>query len=242
MSIAENRAFKKRAARDLARKHRAEVRAMVVQLREQLRQARTRRREVLRSLPGKLRAHRLIARERHARLKHDLIAHMRAALAERRAAAKRTREHDLGEARAARDKVIAARMKLEAEEKYRADMRRIEADNRNARRAEKQIRRGRHHALSQSDDTVRGNIPSDLVPLWERVKGRIKGGDRKSRTEAFLQYAEEHPGEVYAVIESRTDELIAEMERQHGDMKRLARRPLRHHSREATAKALGVPF
>jgi len=240
VSEAENRRWKKKNLRELHRAERAKARARVVELREALRHAREHRRMVLRSLPGKLRAHRLIARERREKLKHQLIADMRARLAERRAATKRTREADLAAARAAGDRVTAARLKLEAERKYQADMRRIEADNRASKRAERQIRKGRHHALSQSDDTVRGNIPSDLVPLWERVKGRIRGTDRMSRTEAFLHYAEEHPTEVFAIIESCTDDLIAELERDHRRATIATRRPARARASHAHAEA--APF
>jgi hypothetical protein len=73
------------------------------------------------------------------------------------------------------------------------DPRRIERVNRTARamkpKVSKAVRR------SESDDEVRANLPADLVPLLERVKRSIKAGPRQSRTEAFLEYAEEHPGE-----------------------------------------------
>jgi hypothetical protein len=46
---------------------------------------------------------------------------------------------------------------------------------------------------AESDDEVRSNLPADLVALFERVKGGIKASPRMSRTEVFLQYAEEHP-------------------------------------------------
>ena len=59
---------------------------------------------------------------------------------------------------------------------------------------------------------MRGNIPPDLVGLWERVKRSIKDSSRMSRTEAFLHYAEEHPDEVLAVIEDKTEATIRELE------------------------------
>lgn len=232
MSVAEERRFKAANLRELHRQQKAAARRTVSELREALRHARAHRRDVVRSLPGKLRAHRLMAREQHAALKARLIRNMRLELAERRARARATLDAERAQARAASDAVSAARMKLEAERKFQAEMRRIEADNRNAKRAERAIRSGRHHALSQSDDTVRGNIPPELVPLWERVKGRIKGSDRKSRTEAFLQYAEEHPGEVFAVIDTRTDALIAELEKDHRRATVAARRPMPRRAHE----------
>ena len=237
MSVAEERRFKARNLRELHRQQKAAARAKVRELRDALRHAREHRRVVIRALPGKLRAHRLMAREQHQALKHRLIMNMRIELAERRQRARAVLEQERAQARAAGDRVTAARMKLEAERRFQADMRRIEADNRNAKRQERAIRRGHHHALSQSDDTVRGNIPPDLVPLWDRVKGRIKGSDRKSRTEAFLQYAEEHPGEVFAVIDTRTDAVIAELERDHRRASVAARRPMPRRAHEHRPEA-----
>ena len=77
--------------------------------------------------------------------------------------------------------------------------------------------------IAESDDTVRGNIPPELVALFDRVKSRIKGSDRMSRTEAFLHYAEEHEGEVLQSIEDKTDAMLRELEAQA----RKARRGIR---------------
>ncbi len=48
---------------------------------------------------------------------------------------------------------------------------------------------------SESDDEVRQNIPSDLIPLFNRVRLGLKKCKGKSRTESFLEYVEEHPHE-----------------------------------------------
>ncbi len=58
-------------------------------------------------------------------------------------------------------------------------------------------------ARSQSNETVRALIPGELVPLFERVAGRIRGSSSESRAEAFLRYAEKHPEEAFKVIEPR---------------------------------------
>lgn len=103
-------------------------------------------------------------------------------------------------------------------------MRRIERGNRQ-RRAEL-IRASHKERQSESDDEVRGNIPPELVALFERVKGRIKGSDRMTRTEAFLHYAEEHPREVLLSIEDKTEAVIRDLERQAAKAEREARRTL----------------
>ncbi len=53
----------------------------------------------------------------------------------------------------------------------------------------------------ESDEEVRQNIPRALVELFNRVRHAIKGNARQTRTEAFLQYVEEHPGEEIAAAE-----------------------------------------
>lgn len=49
---------------------------------------------------------------------------------------------------------------------------------------------------NESDEDVRGNISPSLVPLFDRVRSGIRASARQSRTEAFLQYVEDHPHEV----------------------------------------------
>jgi hypothetical protein len=107
-------------------------------------------------------------------------------------------------------RVKAARAKLVEEIKFQRDMRRIEAGNRAKARRDRASARERR---SESDDEVRANIPDDLVPLFNRVRGQIKGSARKSRTEAFLEYAEQHPQEAHSneAVDAEVDRLIAEL-------------------------------
>ncbi len=55
--------------------------------------------------------------------------------------------------------------------------------------------------ISESDDEVRQNIPEHLIPLFERVRPGIKKCAGKSRTEVFLEYVEEHPGEEIEAVD-----------------------------------------
>ena len=68
---------------------------------------------------------------------------------------------------------------------------------------------------SESDDEVRANIPSELVPAFEKNKRFIKGTPRKTRTEAFLQWAEENPAEVWALQNEQAEREIRAMVREH---------------------------
>jgi hypothetical protein len=60
-----------------------------------------------------------------------------------------------------------------------------------------------------------------LRVVWEHVKAKIKGGPRRSRTEAFLEWAHDHPGDVYAIQEADAeratpgDWCTADRERHH---------------------------
>ena len=53
----------------------------------------------------------------------------------------------------------------------------------------------------ESDDAVRSNLEPEMLPVWERVKRGIRGGPRRTRTEAFLEWVGEHPDEVLARID-----------------------------------------
>ena len=53
----------------------------------------------------------------------------------------------------------------------------------------------------ETDEDVRGNIPPDLIPLFNRVRGTIAARWDRSRTEAFLQFAHENPGAELEAIE-----------------------------------------
>ena len=66
----------------------------------------------------------------------------------------------------------------------------------------------------ESDQEVENNIDPHLVPVWHEVKSKIKPNDRKSRTEAFLDWVHEH-GDVVAEIQIRQVE--KEAEKLHGN-------------------------
>lgn len=81
---------------------------------------------------------------------------------------------------------------------------------------------------SESDDEVRSNLDPSLVPLFDRLRRSIKATPRKSRTEAFLQWVEEHPDEVAAhytrVGEEQAAREIAAFEARHGQIEKALKR------------------
>jgi hypothetical protein len=141
----------------------------------------------------------------------------------------------------ARDPIERAKGKWEAERKYQGDLRRIEQGNRERHRAVH-----RTHAAerqSESDDAVRSNIPADYQALWERVKRSIKGSTRESRTEAFLRYAEQNPGEILEALGDDSDRIVRELEEQRAKAERALRPPASSRRPRSTPEELAaVPF
>ena len=82
------------------------------------------------------------------------------------------------------------------------------------------VRNATRERDSESDDAVRRDIPPELLSVFNKVRGNIKGSDRKSRSEAFLEWAEENPGEIYVMQEQEAareiKRLVKEYQREAG--------------------------
>ena len=79
----------------------------------------------------------------------------------------------------------------------------------------------------EDDDEVRSNLPPELRPVFDKVRRHIKGGPKKSRTEAFLDWAEENPEEILIVQQEAADKELKTLltqQREHGRTVRDARR------------------
>lgn len=100
--------------------------------------------------------------------------------------------------RGALRKLDARRKSLWAD--YR-EVRGLETEIEKRERARRKARRPSIARVTESDDRVRGNIEPELVPVWERVKTRIKGTRHRSRTEAFAHWVQEHPDDVAAILQ-----------------------------------------
>jgi hypothetical protein len=142
-------------------------------------------------------------------------------------------EHSTAKTRCSTEKsshrmsVDELRAQLKAEKTHQRQLRAISRSNRS-----RELSRARRPGLAkarerqgESDDEVRSNIPPDLIPLFEKIKRTIKASPRKSRTEAFLEYVESHPGEEYEAIEDKTDALVRELERQQRSGRRDPKKP-----------------
>ena len=76
------------------------------------------------------------------------------------------------------------------------------------------LRRTATEARQESDDEVRRNIEPELEVVWRKVKRSIRGDARRSRTEAFQEWAEANPAEVeriqWEAAERDVDRMVAE--------------------------------
>jgi hypothetical protein len=227
--------------RERRRYEREMAKATLRELREHLKMARAAHRGRVSEVRSACRADKLAVRERVRAMRHVARLELAVAVRDERAGAVQACQIRHEQARA---EVRTPAEKLREEKRYQAELRRIERlyiqKRREVKRATTKERR------SESDDEVRGNIPPEYVGLFERVKGKIRGGERKSRTEAFMQYVEEHPAEFLEVLEDRSDLLVRELERQEREHRRLAKaRPRRRRDAEIVAAAAGaeeVPF
>jgi hypothetical protein len=57
----------------------------------------------------------------------------------------------------------------------------------------------------ESDDEVRRDLAPELVPVFNAVRKTIKGSARRTRTEAFLEWAHDNPGEVLQLQQHKAD-------------------------------------
>jgi hypothetical protein len=226
LTPAQGRKQRRELMRDIEREHRREAHEKLGHLRQQIRDAKQLRRTALVQAKARCRAERLAARARAREMRRRALEELREAVRREQAVARETCVADLAAACAIADKVQRGRAELEAERMYQRELRRIERGNRAARLETK--RASGRERRRESDDEVEGNLPREFVSLWHRVKGRIRGSDRMTRTEAFMEYAHNHPAEVLVALEDRTEEVIRELEARERQARReLKRKPPR---------------
>ena len=97
--------------------------------------------------------------------------------------------------------------------------------------------------LGESDDEVIRNLSPDMAAVFQHVRRSIKGSPRRTRTEAFLEWAHDNPDEVWTIrqadAEADLQKLIAEEEEHYRSMQSSKR----YRDPEAMAIALAnVPF
>ena len=231
--------------------HRAGLRAQLIEVRNQIKLARAEKKDRLSHARQTCRLAKRAHLDRARALRLELAQKLRAAILAERHAVKNVCLLDREAARKKGDEeVLSARQRAAAEARYQRELRSSErhAVQRQRARTLKTAKERR----KESDGEVENNLPPELLAMWQRAKKGIKGSDRRSRTEEFLEYASENPDQV---VESQQDdadrqvkELLAKEAELVRQMKRRGRQssPLRKtraaHSFASLPPAEAVPF
>jgi hypothetical protein len=175
-----------KAVRELCRHRLRDVRAAAVELRAALReQVKAERRELA---------------ERIARQRAELRDEIKRALAD----AKGQCAEDVARAITAGRRDVERALRELAEAREMRDLmfpRRKAGPKRERREIAAEVARRAAERRQEDDDEVRSNIPEELIPVFEKVKRKIKATPYASRTEVFLEWAAEH-GETVAEIQN----------------------------------------
>lgn len=200
-----------------------------------IRRARTARRDALKHIRELCRWGRQNVRARVAQLRAETAALLRDQVAKLRTAERDACARDKSSARAELSKRLdEARLELEqARQSFKTHY------GRKASRSSAAERR------QESTDEVARNLPPELVAVWRKVEHAIRPGPRRTRTEAFLEWAEENPDTVHSILYEQADRdverLIAEQRAIEARLAK-ARRGARYTEEDVAAALGAVPF
>jgi hypothetical protein len=203
---AQRKQLRQEAERDRRKKDRASLKQLRAHLRSAKRLAVARRAEVrLLCKRG-----RVSARERAKVLRAEFRARAAAAIMQEISAARSTCTANQDRAREQNaNSIQRAAAALTHEHSHQQHIQRYSKTASLHGRSAPKSRR--IEALHESDSEVENNIPHELLPVWRRVKSRIKGTPRRSRTEAFFEWAAEHEPDVQRIIHTQFDADVAEL-------------------------------
>lgn len=96
----------------------------------------------------------------------------------------------------------------------------------------------------EDDDAVRSNLPAELVPVFDKHRKQFKDGAKRSRTEAFLEWAEENPDEILLVQQSEADRSLRALLKEQRELGRSVRSARRYKQTPEELETLlaAVPF
>ncbi|HXJ69866.1 MAG TPA: hypothetical protein VNM39_13230 [Verrucomicrobiae bacterium] len=224
---------RKQLQRELAEHLRDKDRAKLGLLRAQIKAARVDRGSMLTRARVSCRTARVALKERQALERAELVTAHRA-------------ERVAGKTACETGKQTAKLEGLELERTAKRTLKEERIYQRRIREAGKapKVRATKRELQAEDDDAVRSNLPAELVPVFEVVKKKIKGSARRSRTEAFLEWAEENPEEILAVQEVAAEKYLRDLMRQQREHGRSMRKAGRYsQSPEELAELLAaVPF
>jgi hypothetical protein len=233
-------AERRRARAELERDRRKRDREKLRVLRAHLRQAKKLKRARMREVVQACAAARRRLRQRRKELRARYLAEL-ATLQERNRLASRTRCDAAKERARARqsDSVRRATAALQAERAHQEQLAVWANPNPLQQR---ETRRRTAEYIAESDSVVANNLPADLLPVWRAVKSRIKGGARRSRTEAFLEWVQEHRGEVQRIVSRQIDDDVAELVAHEAELRKHVMQPAHYRRMSSRELASDVPF
>lgn len=228
-------ADRKKLQRELAEDLREKDRASLGLLRAQIKHARVERKGMLRVARQSCHTARAALKERQAVQRSEFVQAQRF-------------ERVLERTTCATGKESAKAKGLELELGARRTLKDERALQRQVRRAGKapalRARSSARERSQEDDDAVRSNLPHELVPVFDKVSRKIKGSPKRTRTEAFLDWAEENPDEILAVQQAVADKALRELLKQQRELGRTVRSTTRYQQTpEELAELLAaVPF
>ncbi|MBI3204476.1 MAG: hypothetical protein HYZ29_23265 [Myxococcales bacterium] len=212
-------------------------RQKLARLKEELKAARAQRRRNMATAVEFCREGRRKVRERAKERRLRALAELKEA---RKAEAERASDACRGAKDAARAEsgVSEAERSLEAERQSRRTLATIERSDRSRERERGKKRATAAERRGESDDAVRSNLSPELVPVFNLLRRNIKPTARMSRTEVFLKWAEENPGEVVAIQDADAERAVAELirERQATEKQLRSRKRYRRSADELAAE------
>lgn len=155
------------------------------------------------------------------------------------------RVEERGACRAGKEgaKVRGLREESSARGEY-TEARALQRQVKNAEKRTLKQRSTKRERSAEDDDAVRANLSAELVPVFDKFAKRFKAGQRRTRTEAFLEWAEENPDEILAVQQADADAALKQLikeQREHGRTMRKAGR-YKQSPEELTEMLKAVPF
>jgi hypothetical protein len=211
-------------------------RVKLEQLTGALRTARARRKKALQATVRSCKGWRQHAAARIKERRREELARLQVEAEQLRQQARNRCQSRRETIRTAGGRVVARKTALLKEEReLQAQLKRLAKDA--------SLKAARHKASAkerraESDDYVRGNLPPELVGVFDRVKGKITGSARRTRTEAFLEWVQEHPEDVLRHQEHAADRDVAALVAEHHATAARLRKGKRHYVELADA----VPF
>ena len=196
------------------------------------------RRDAMREAVRECQAGRRAAKERSQELRRETMQSVREGIERAKLAAREAcRLRKTGTRDRGRHRVAHAKEALHEEKRFQRDVRRAEGRGRR-REASRTTAVERRQ---ESDDEVRRNLNPEHVALFDQVRRSIKGSPYQSRTEAFLQWAEENPG---AVVQAQEELAERELRKLLREQERVARHEMkRTRLPKATPEELAaIPF